>query len=209
MQLPSIKSKGLSPWLPCELVTLFHYEIMSKCLHHMWCDIIKLHYIWMRISLSKSISRKSIFRKVLIKEDFRGVRKLERRVQLQGCNGRRRPHGGGFLERTWVLWLRAVTTTKGTEGINTLMSLSPPHPLPPVQASCWLNPPGHWRAREPLIWVSPLTESRRRKSRRQIWKIICQRKSCPQHAEVPGPGIKPAPQQWPESQQWQCQILND
>ena len=26
--------------------------------------------------------------------------------------------------------------------------------------------------------------------------------------EVPGPGIKPMPQQWPEQQQWQHQILN-
>ena len=30
----------------------------------------------------------------------------------------------------------------------------------------------------------------------------------PQHAEVPGPGIKPVPQQQPELLQWQCQILN-
>ena len=31
---------------------------------------------------------------------------------------------------------------------------------------------------------------------------------CPRHAEVPGPGIKPTPQQWLEPQQWQCQIPN-
>ena len=30
----------------------------------------------------------------------------------------------------------------------------------------------------------------------------------PQHAEVPWPGIKPVPQQWPKPQLWQCQILN-
>ena len=29
-----------------------------------------------------------------------------------------------------------------------------------------------------------------------------------QHGEVPGPGIKLAPQRRPEPQQWQCQILN-
>ena len=29
-----------------------------------------------------------------------------------------------------------------------------------------------------------------------------------QHVEVPGPGIKPVLQQWPELLQWQCQILN-
>ena len=29
----------------------------------------------------------------------------------------------------------------------------------------------------------------------------------PWHAEVPGPGIKPMPQQWLEPLQWQCQIL--
>ena len=31
---------------------------------------------------------------------------------------------------------------------------------------------------------------------------------CPRHAEVPGSGIKPMPQQWPEPQQRQCWILN-
>ena len=30
----------------------------------------------------------------------------------------------------------------------------------------------------------------------------------PQHAEVPRPGTKPALQQWPEPQHWQCWILN-
>ena len=30
----------------------------------------------------------------------------------------------------------------------------------------------------------------------------------PQHAEILGPGIEPAPWQWPEPQQWQCQVLN-
>ena len=30
----------------------------------------------------------------------------------------------------------------------------------------------------------------------------------PTHVSVPGPGIKPAPQQEPEPLQWQCQILN-
>ena len=30
----------------------------------------------------------------------------------------------------------------------------------------------------------------------------------PQHAEVPRPGIKPMPQQWPKPLQWQCWILN-
>ena len=28
------------------------------------------------------------------------------------------------------------------------------------------------------------------------------------HAEVPGPGIKLVPQQWPKLLQWQCQVLN-
>ena len=28
------------------------------------------------------------------------------------------------------------------------------------------------------------------------------------HVEVPRPGIKPMPSQWPKLQQWQCQILN-
>ena len=28
------------------------------------------------------------------------------------------------------------------------------------------------------------------------------------HGEVPGPGIEPTPHQWPEPQQWQCQIFN-
>ena len=31
---------------------------------------------------------------------------------------------------------------------------------------------------------------------------------CPVHVEVPGSGIKPASQQWPEPLQWQCRILN-
>ena len=31
---------------------------------------------------------------------------------------------------------------------------------------------------------------------------------CPHHVEVPRPGIKPASQQQPEPQQWQCGILN-
>ena len=31
---------------------------------------------------------------------------------------------------------------------------------------------------------------------------------CPWHAEVPRPGIKRVPQQWPEPQQGQCQIFN-
>ena len=30
----------------------------------------------------------------------------------------------------------------------------------------------------------------------------------PQHVEVPGPGMDPAPQQWPELEQWQRLILN-
>ena len=30
---------------------------------------------------------------------------------------------------------------------------------------------------------------------------------CLRHVEVPGPGIKPAPQQWPELLQWQHQVL--
>ena len=34
-----------------------------------------------------------------------------------------------------------------------------------------------------------------------FWPPLC-------YAEVPGPGIKPTPQQWPKPQQWQCQILN-
>ena len=31
---------------------------------------------------------------------------------------------------------------------------------------------------------------------------------CLKHVEVPEPGIKPTPQQWPEPLQWQCHILN-
>ena len=31
---------------------------------------------------------------------------------------------------------------------------------------------------------------------------------CPCHVQVPGPGIKHLPQQWPELLQWQYQILN-
>ena len=31
---------------------------------------------------------------------------------------------------------------------------------------------------------------------------------CPWHVEIPGPGIKTTPQQWPKPQQWQFQILN-
>ena len=31
---------------------------------------------------------------------------------------------------------------------------------------------------------------------------------CPWHAEVPGPGLEPTLQQWPEPRQWQCWILN-
>ena len=31
---------------------------------------------------------------------------------------------------------------------------------------------------------------------------------CLWHVEVPTPGIKTIPQQWPKPQQWQCQILN-
>ena len=30
----------------------------------------------------------------------------------------------------------------------------------------------------------------------------------PRHVEVPGPGIKPVPHQWPEPQPWQWRILN-
>ena len=29
----------------------------------------------------------------------------------------------------------------------------------------------------------------------------------PQHMQVLGPGTKPTPQQWPQPQQWQCQML--
>lgn len=32
--------------------------------------------------------------------------------------------------------------------------------------------------------------------------------SYPSHTEVPLPGIESVPQQWPEPQQWECQILN-
>ena len=30
---------------------------------------------------------------------------------------------------------------------------------------------------------------------------------CPPRVAIPGPGIEPAPHQWPELLQWQCQIL--
>ena len=38
-----------------------------------------------------------------------------------------------------------------------------------------------------------------------VFWFVC---PCPRHVEVPGLGIEPAPQQWPELQQWQCQVLN-
>ena len=43
------------------------------------------------------------------------------------------------------------------------------------------------------------------------WSVFCFDLGfwlCPWHVEVPGPGIKPAPELWPEPLQWQCWILN-
>ena len=61
-----------------------------------------------------------------------------------------------------------------------------------------------------LLWNHPIILSAFRKNPLfflLLFLCVCGAVACPQHVEIPGPGIKVAPQQQPESLQWHW-VLN-